>query len=83
MKRSAIAALLAAAALGAIPYGAQPATAEVAHHAVGIQAWQVGRSCNVGDLYYYEGHVYRCLASHTCNLSWAPPNTPGLWQLVG
>ncbi|MFD0885985.1 carbohydrate-binding protein [Streptosporangium algeriense] len=82
MKRSAVAALLAAAALGAIPYGAQPAAAEVVLQAVEIKSWQIGRTCNAGDLFEYYGHIYRCLVSHTCSPGWEPANVPALWQLV-
>ncbi|MEV7006247.1 carbohydrate-binding protein [Streptosporangium sp. NPDC051022] len=79
-------AVLAAAVLGALLYGAPPAAAETGGggtaQVAGIPEWQVGHRCAAGDLIVYGGHVYRCLVSHVFVMGWEPPNTPALWRLV-
>ncbi|MBB4920164.1 carbohydrate-binding protein [Streptosporangium saharense] len=65
-----------------ISYGTPPASAGVVSRAVETPIWEPGHSCRLGDLIVYDGHIYRCLASHVFVTGWEPPNTPALWQLV-
>lgn len=48
-----------------------------------IPAWQPYTTYTVGTLVTYQGHIYRCLQTHTSLPGWEePPNAPALWALV-
>lgn len=46
------------------------------------RAWRPGLSVEVGDLYAYEGFLWRCVAAHTTQADWRPPFVAALWRRV-
>lgn len=46
------------------------------------RAWQPGLSVFVGDVYTYDGALWRCIQQHTALQSWTPDVTPALWRKV-
>jgi len=48
----------------------------------GGSAWAPNTAYAVGAMVTYGGHTYKCLQAHTSIVTWEPPNTPALWQLI-
>jgi chitin-binding protein len=48
----------------------------------GVPAWAPGVAYAVNAQVTYGGHTYRCQQAHTSIVTWEPPNTPALWQLI-
>ena len=46
------------------------------------RAWQPGLSVFVGDVYTYDGFLWRCIQQHTALKNWTPDVTPALWRKV-
>lgn len=46
-------------------------------------AWSPGVSVKAGELYSYQGKIYRVIQSHTTQSGWEPPSVPALWSEQG
>ncbi len=48
----------------------------------GIAPWAPNTAYAVNAQVTYGGHTYKCLQAHTSIVTWEPPNTPALWQML-
>lgn len=44
--------------------------------------WEVGHEYQTGDRVQYEGHLYKCIQSHTSQADWIPSTAVSLWVEV-
>jgi hypothetical protein len=44
--------------------------------------WQAGIAVSVGDLYRFNGDLYRVIQAHTTQADWTPPQVPALFVKV-
>lgn len=44
--------------------------------------WRAGLAAQIGDVYAYDGHLWKCIQAHTTQSTWTPDITPALWRKV-
>lgn len=46
------------------------------------RTWRAGLAAQIGDVYAYDGHLWKCIQAHTTQSTWTPDITPVLWRKV-